>query len=61
MAEVELVRDSCNSAGSAITHVENVSTKEANLLLDEAEETLSLALSILYRSVNKTLNMRELV
>ena len=61
MAKVELVRYLWNSAGSAITHDENVSTKAANLLLDEAEETLSLALSILYRSVNKTLNMRELV
>ena len=59
MAEVELVRYLWNSAGLAIRHAENLSTKEANLLLDEAEETLSLAASILYRSVTKTLDMRE--
>ena len=59
MTEVELVRYLWNSAGLAIRHAENLSTKEANLLLDEAEETLSLAASILYRSVTKTLDMRE--
>ena len=61
MAEVELVRYLWNSAGSAIRHAENLSTKEANLLLDEAEETLCLAVSILYRSLAKALDLREVV
>tara|TARA_B100000579_G_C22446001_1_gene672042 strand:+ start:60 stop:245 length:186 start_codon:yes stop_codon:yes gene_type:complete len=61
MAEVELVRYLWNSAGSAIKHAENLSTKEANLNLDEAGKNFSLPVSILYRSVTKKLDMRELV
>ena len=61
MAEVELVRYLSNSAGLAIKHAENLSTKKLNLLLDEGEEALSLAISILYRSVTKTLDLREVV
>ena len=61
MAEVELVRYLWNSAGSAIKHAENLSTKKSNLLLDEAEETLCLAVPILYRSLAKALNLREVV
>ena len=61
MAEVELVRYLWNSAGSAIRDAENVSTKESNLNLDEAGKNFSLAFLILYRSVTKKLDMRELV
>ena len=61
MAKVELVRYLWNSAGSAIKHAENLSTKEANLNMDEAGKNFSLAVLTLYRSVTKKLDMRELV
>ena len=61
MVEVELFGYSWNGAGSAIKHPENLSTKEARLMQDEAEELLSVGVPILYRSVTKTLDLRELV
>ena len=61
MVEVELFGYSWNSAGLAIKHPKNLSTKEASLMLDEPEESLSVGVPILHRSITNTLDLRELV
>ena len=61
MVEFELFGDSWSSAGFAIKHPENLSTKEARLMQDEPEGSLSFGVPILYLSVTKTLDLRELV
>ncbi len=61
MVEVELFGYSLNNAGLAIKHPKNLSTKEASLMLNEPEESLSVGMPILHRSVIKTLDLRELV
>ncbi len=59
MPNIELVRFLCDIAGEALANAEDVSSERAIALLDEAEEILSLAMSVLNRAAIQKLNTSE--
>ena len=59
MARTELVRFLSDSAGEALKKAQDSKPEIAKLLLDEAEECLALAASLLGRPAVETLETRE--
>ncbi len=59
MARIELVRFLSDSASEALKKAQDAKPKIAKILLDEAEECLALAASVLSRPAVKMLETRE--
>ena len=59
MARTELVRFLSDSAGEALKKAQDAKPEIAKRLLDEAEECLALAVSLLGRPAAETLETRE--
>ena len=59
MPNTELVRFLCDIAGEALANAEDASSERAIAFLDEAEEILLLAMSVLNRRPIQELNTSE--
>ena len=59
MINIELVRFISDSAGDALKRAKCASPEIAKVLLDEAEELMTLASSVLNRPTAETLESRE--
>lgn len=59
MAKIELVRFLSDSAGEALKKAQGATPETAKARLDEAEELLALALSVLNRPAAEVLETRE--
>ncbi len=59
MVKIELVRFPSDSAGEALRRAQDAKPEIAKVLLDEAEELLALATSVLNRPTAESLEPRE--
>tara|TARA_B100002052_G_C15824975_1_gene572437 strand:+ start:1088 stop:1273 length:186 start_codon:yes stop_codon:yes gene_type:complete len=59
MAKIELVRFLSDSAGDALNKAQDAKPETMKILLDEAEELLALATSVLNRPTAELLEARE--
>ena len=59
MIKIELVRFLSDSAGEALKRAQDAKPETARVLLDEAEELLALAMSVLNRPAAESLEPRE--
>ena len=59
MAKIELVRFLSDSAGDALNKAQDAKPETTKVLLDEAEELLALAMSVLNRPTTELFEARE--